>query len=238
MERRGMDGMFGGLGLLFFIMMIGSPSAFAADGDGVVEAAPSHTDAGLEHATRDRILHTIDATRQTDPELAVEMERQLHLMDSGEATLTPSERDLQGGTPTAEAASGEVFGVPGGTGAPELIGPPVEGPANFEQVQSDPRMEDVRRQFEGGQLSEDQAREKVFEVLRDHGVEPNEGREWEHQGERTESMERLFEHEGERSEALREAFERELGTPERSLETPEHMPESAEPPHEYEAPPQ
>lgn len=258
MERPGMTNRMQaliGVGVFFIFVMGMSSVAVAADGDGVAEAAPSQ-DTALQDATRDQILQTIDATRQADPELAAEMERQLHLIESGDAAPTPTERELQGGAVAADPHGSEPFGFPGGateaTGAPELIGPPVDGPKNFEQVQSDPRMDDVRRQFEGGQLSEDQAREKVFEVLRDHGVEPNDGREWERQGERgegferafermssegrehAESMERMFEHEGERPEVLRETSERELGMPERSLETP--VREYEVPTREYETP--
>lgn len=218
-----------GIGFIsvFLLLVMGTPSASAAD----AEAAPA--DATLDGASREHILQTIEATRASDPELAAEMERQFELMEAGAA---PRE------------TSGDILGDR--LGAPELIGPPGDTSGNFEEVQADPRMQDIHQQFEGGQLSEDQAREKMFEVLRDHGIEPNDGHEWEHQSEHSEgmerafermstegrermesmghemdmereSMERMFEHESMEHEV--ESPEREFEAPMRELEAPEHM---------------
>lgn len=233
MHRMGRIGV--SLGLL---LGFASP-AWAADE--AAEAASATTD-----ASREQILQTIETTRQTDPALAEEMERQLNLMDSGDLKLSlpegESDRTTLGGT---EAL-----------GAPELIGPPGEGDQSggdprFQAVQSDPRMQAVREQFEAGSLTEGQAREQIFEVLRDYGIEPAGGREegktqegleraWEHMSpEAHEQMERLYEQGGgERSTTDREAFERLFeSTVERSFEAMEHETTSHESTsHEYEAP--
>jgi len=65
-----------GLGLLFVI-----PSVRAADGDAA--------QAAVSDVNRDQVLQTIEATRQSDPELAAEMERQLELMEAGEEVEGP-----------------------------------------------------------------------------------------------------------------------------------------------------
>ena len=271
-----------GMGLLFTMAPV-----WAADGN-TAEAAQ----AGLSDTTREHILQTIEATRQTDPELAAEMEKQLKLLESGQLDVhdldaTTHEGLALGappapGTTTAGAGAstggrladtlpnGGSVGPPVDVGGPVgggLIGPPVDGGTShgqdprFEQVQSDPRMQQVREQFESGQLSEDQAREKVFEVLRDHGIEPNNGREWEHGNERGEGFEHALErmdpaareqlerayggHETEAPEKYREIFEREYRSAEptgehesleRAFEGPqiEHASEAAT--REYEAP--
>jgi len=65
-----------GLGLLLVI-----PSVRAADGD--------TAQAAVSDVTRDQVLQTIEATRQADPDLAAEMERQLDLMETGEEVEGP-----------------------------------------------------------------------------------------------------------------------------------------------------
>lgn len=212
-----------GIGFISFLsvlllLVMGIPSASAAD----TEAASA--DATLDGAGREHILQTIEATRASDPELAAEMERQFELMETGEA---PRE------------TSGDILGDR--LGAPELIGPPVDTSGNFEEVQADPRMQDIHQQFEGGQLSEDQAREKMFDVLRDHGIEPNDGHEWEHQGEHGEGLERAFEHMSTEGREHMESMERETGPMERmvereSMESMERMVEHESMEHEVESP--
>lgn len=238
MHRMGRIGV--SLGLL---LGFASP-AWAADD--AAEAASATTD-----ASREQILQTIETTRQTDPALAEEMERQLGLMDSGDLKLSLPEGESDRTT----------LGGPEALGAPGLIGPPGEddqsgGDPRFQAVQSDPRMQAVREQFEAGNLTEGQAREQVFEVLRDYGIEPAGGREWEHgQGsqdgegktqegferawehmspEAHEQMERLYEQGGERSEGERQTFERMFESIERQYESPEH--EATTGTREYEAP--
>lgn len=221
-----------GVGLTIMVPLI--PSAFAADGD-TAEAAPIEAmavDSPTQDASREHILQEIEATRQTDPELAEVMEEQLKLLEeSGRATLSTSDTGTTATTSNpfgqwgqGEAATANSLGAPGLLGPPIEIGPqgqPIGQPGEqeglndqqrglFEQVQADPRMQQVREQFEGGQLSEQQAREKVFEVLRDHGIEPNNGREWEQEGMRGEGMtqEGVRGELGERGEGFERAFER------------------------------
>jgi len=226
MGMRSYGGAFAVVSVGLFLII---PSAWAAD-DETAEAAV--TDAARQH-----LLETIEATRQTDPALANEMERQLDMLDAGELRLSGDQDEALG----APALDGERLGGVGGDGL--LVGPPVEGGGlsehdpRVQQVQSDPRMQEIREAYESGQLTESQALERTFEVLRDHGMEPAEGREWDHEGmthegferayermapEAREQMERLFEHEGERPGMEHEAFERYLESPERSTESPEH----------------
>ena len=166
------------VGMACFVM---TPATWAADGSATDSAA-----AGIADTTRDQVLQEIEATRQTDPELAKEMEAQLGLLESGELTL-PQPKAYEGGlalgAPPSDVLGGTNMNPQGNFKG--MNGAPVGGDGTagseqerrFMQVQSDPRMEDVRRQLEGGQLSEQQAREKVFEVMRDYGVDPNNGRE-------------------------------------------------------------
>jgi hypothetical protein len=227
MGMRWMMGVLGmGLGLFLAI-----PSGWAAD-EGTAETAQ----AGGTDASREQILQTIEATRQTDPELAAEMENQLKLLESGDVDLHAPGTDKEFALGAPPNVTGDLPSPGTDQSNTRLIGPPVEDGAQdplYNQVQSDPRMEEVRRQFESGGLSEDQAREQVFEILRDYGIEPDNGREWGHGDERLdgferaweqmspearEQMERLFGHEAEQSEMDREMFERELGSPERYFE--------------------
>jgi hypothetical protein len=247
----------GGLLAVGMTMVMAAAVAWAADegAPGTVEAAQVGE---LTDASRDQILRTIEATRQTDPELAAEMERQFDLMESGQFDPRVPAHDVAGAE-AGQRLDGEAD--PRLIGPPvELIGPPVEGGGypnedpRFQEVQSDPRMQAIREGYEAGRLTEDQAREGVFEVLRDHGVEPDNGREWERHEwdgaapderldrawehmspEAREQMERLYEHEGERTEMNREMFEREFGaSAEHSFEGPERAYEA--PVREYEAP--
>jgi len=211
MDMRGAS-VAGGMSLVFCLLLPLIPQVHAAVGD-EAEAAEA------------QILQTIEATRASDPELATEMERQLHLMESGDSGVTAAERETPSET----------------LGTPELVGPPVDAPDNFEEVQADPRMQDIRQQFEGGQLSEAQAREKMFDVLRDHGIEPNDGHEWEHQGGQSEGMERAFERmstEGrEHMESMeRESMERMFEAPLHEMEAPERSSDMPMPEHESEMP--
>ena len=217
--------------MLVSILGLAPTNASAANGDTAEAAEVARPD-----MNREQILQTIETTRQTDPELAAEMERQLELFDSGELDL----QDHDTLTPPSESADG----LP--SGAPELIGPPVETGGSgqdprFEAVQSDPRMQELHERFESGELTEDEAREQVFDILRDHGIEPDNGREWEH-------PEGAFEHglELERGEGFEhmapeareqlehDMLERTYETLEHEYEAPAHEYETLE--HEYEAP--
>ena len=104
-----------GLGLA---MTLSAPRVYAAEGS-TAEAA----EAGATDTSREHILQNIEATRQTDPELAAEMENQLKLFESGELNLR-AEGGLPGGTThEGDVAHGIAGGLPGGG----LVGPPVDG---------------------------------------------------------------------------------------------------------------
>ncbi len=228
-------GMRWSVGVVGMVLMVcwAGPSGWAAD-ESTVDAV---VDGEADDLNREQILQTIEATRQTDPELAAEMERQFESMDAGHAPLTAAE--LQGLPTSAEATTGrgaDAAGALSGSGrnlqgAPQVsrgdasqggttletaqagggrMGGAPQDP-RFNEVQADPRMQELHRQVEGGQLSDTQARERVFDILRDHGIQPDNGREWESHGgggpgnerawehmapEAREQMERLFGHEG------------------------------------------
>ena len=224
MGMRLMMGVFG-MGLLFTMSSV--PSAWAADGDATAEAAsvePVAVDApaieGVDttDTAREHILQEIEAVRQTDPELAAEMEEQLKLLDSGQL-------DLTGGTNvafTAQASEGTTGLLPGSTGlqnsagpqnatgrpGAELIGPPTEGTGGGMPEYMTPELRDqLFNVFDGvgrGELTEDQARGQAEAILREHGIDPREmgqGHEGferdqgngEQRGGSSEGMERAFE---------------------------------------------
>jgi len=117
MGRRGMMGM--AVMILGFVLMVPS-LVWAADGD----AAASPTE--LTDATRAEILQTIEATRETDPELAAVMEEQLRQVESGEVPLhelvgPETDRGLALGAPDVAGRGGLPADAPG------LIGPPIAG---------------------------------------------------------------------------------------------------------------
>jgi hypothetical protein len=219
-----------GVGMQVSVAM---PSAWAADG-GTAEAAET----AAADMTRERILQEIETARVADPELAQEMERQLELLESGELTLEALEREGALGGPPVDLSGGE-----GPLPMPVVIGPDGQGTPpdpRFQAVESDPRMQELREQFESGQLTEDQARERVFEVLRDHGIDPMEGREWDHpEGglrdgmtpEHREEFERMWES---MTPEAREQMERMHDGQEHEFEAP--MREFDAPMHEYEVP--
>lgn len=182
MGMRVMMGVFG-MGLL--LTMSSVPSAWAADGDDAAEAA-SVEPVAVEF-DRAHILQEIESVRQTDPELAAEMESQLQLLESGELDLTEGARDVALTAPTtgdttlnAPTLRG-AGGFPSGTlglGAPELIGPPVEGTTGGMPDYMTPELrEQLFNVFDGvgrGELTEDQARGQAEAIMREHGIDPRE----------------------------------------------------------------
>ena len=62
------------------------PAVSAAADEAAAEA--THP---LSEENRQQILQTIEATRQTDPELATEMENQLKLLESGQLNLNDND---------------------------------------------------------------------------------------------------------------------------------------------------
>ena len=259
----GMRSMLGvvGLGLGLFLAL---PSAWAAD-ESTAEAAQVPTGVteptGATEPTHEQILQAIEATRQTDPELAAEMENQLELFESGELDLR-----AEGGVPHGTTQEGEItLGVSGG------IPNAGEGMPSYMTPELREQLSNVFDRRSGGELTEEQARAQAEAILQEHGIDPREmgpGHEgtFEHEGdwqgdrgegferaymeqmspEAREQMERFFsDHEaGEQPTMDREAFEREFGT----FEAPTHEYEGTvreyeapafeyeAPAHEYEAP--
>ena len=249
-----------GVGVFFIFMMGMSSVAVAADGDGVAEAASSETGVGLEHAMRDQILQTIEATRQADPELAVEMERQLQMLESGQLdprTLEIRDQELTHGTSPqpGELPGGTPLPMPVVDGGGRLIGS--EGGAGDSlPPEARKELEELFRQGTGDPNSEkDRAlREKAGEILEKYGVEPREmeaghegkgeyGRESSHEFgaglERGEGFERALE---QMAPEAREQMERHFGQEREQMEGMQREFESAErtfeaPTRDYEATP-
>jgi len=249
----GMRWMMGVVGMGVALLLV-TPSAMAAD-ESTAEAAQLEApqfQPDVTHPTREQILQAIEDTRQTDPELAAEMENQLELLESGELNL-----GAEGGVPGGTTQENIAGGLPGGG----LVGPPVDGDLNQQGNYLPP---EVRAQLEQlfqekgtGDPSKDAAvRAEAEQILREHGIEPpnweHEG-DWEHeegqwQGDHGEGFERAYfeqmspeareqmeqffsEHEASEQPTMdRETFEREYST----FEAPTHEYEAVT--HEYEAP--
>ena len=164
------------------------PPVHAADEDATAEAAQVESP-DTHDVTREQILQEIDATRETDPELAAEMERQFQQWESGELDLT-AERQVAFEGSTANA----------GQGTPELIGPPVDGGTTGTMPSyMTPELRDQLFQvYDGvanGQVSEQEARAKAEEIMREHGIDSREmGRGYEGtEQEHREAFERAME---------------------------------------------
>ena len=217
------------------------PTVHAADEDTTAEAAPVEADA----VSREQILQEIEATRATDPELAAEMEQQFKLWESGQLDLTAG-REM-----AFEGSAGATGGTTTGQGVPELIGPPVDGTTGMPSYMTPELQDQLSQVYDGvasGQVSEQEARAKAEEIMREHGIEPREmgpghegtGSEQREAFERAmeqmspearEQMERVFQE----HEMDRETFEREYSL-EHAFEAPEREQGSEAPQHEYEAP--
>ena len=235
----------------FFLLL--APPSHAADDDVTAEAA--QVESGDTHdLTREQILQEIEATRATDPELAAEMEHQFQQWESGELDLTAERQvafDASAGTP--------------GQGVPELIGPPVDGATGMPSYMTPELQDQLSQVYDGvasGQVSEQEARAKAEEIMREHGVDSREmgrgyeGTEQEHREAFERAMEQMSPEAREQMEKFfegREAESREMGqgveghemergefeTMQREYElaapeAPEHEFEASV--HEYEAP--
>ena len=235
------------------------PPALAVDDEGTAEAAQ----AGLSETSREQILQQIELTRQTDPELAAEMEKQLQLLESGELDLTAEGVDhargtFGAGTPTGTGNTSTTFSSTLPSGG--LVGPPVD--IGGGGVPGDNLPPEVRAQLEqlfqekgtGDPAKDAAVREEAEKILREHGIDPREIGPGEHMSpealehmspeglehmspEAREQMEQFFsEHEaGEQPTMDRETFEREFGTYEAPIHEYEAPPEFEQP--EYEMPP-
>lgn len=282
----GMRRLIRGLGLgvvpLALAFLVRLPAVDAAD-DPVAEAATpplAEADGGStpDGAAPDpaEVRALIDGV--TDPALREQMLHELQQMEaSGGLPQTtgdlpaPQQGNASDQGQGAGAQASPMDGLPGGEGQGLVAGPTTGGQgdpgrqAAFEAVQQDPRMESIRQQFESGQINEGTARDQMFEVLRDHGVTPDSGREWdpregtgqdgemgagrewgmergegmEHMSpEAREQMERMFgEHDAERGGM---EFERGSMTDPREMEiyreAPEQYREAPEQYRDYEAP--
>ena len=240
-----------------------------AETGGVVAASGTDTDqpageaaqpqTGASQPTREQILQAIEATRQTDPELAAEMENQLKLFESGELDLRAEGAVSHGRPQEGDGVSQLSGGIRNAGAGAGLVGPPVdgqqgEGMPSYMTPELQGQLGSVFDRVGTGELTEQEARAQAEAILREHGIDPQEmgsGREetgdhW--QGDRGEGFERAYmerlspeareqmeqyftEHEaGEQPTMDRETFEREFGT----YEAPTH--EYGAPTHEYEAP--
>jgi len=245
----GMRVMLGVFGMGLALTMSSVPSAWAADGDATAEAAfvePVAVDTpAIEHAdamdtTREQILQEIESVRETDPELAAEMENQLQLLDSGELDLTGA-RDAALTAPTSEGATslpGSATGQSGGGvgGMPSAMTPELR-----EQLF------DVFDSVGRGELTEDQARGQMETIMREHGIDSREmgqgyeGTEQEHREAFERAMEQMSPEAREQMEREFETFQREYElaapeSPEREFEASVHEYEAPEAPEGYEAP--
>ncbi|MBI3082771.1 MAG: hypothetical protein HYY90_00135 [Candidatus Omnitrophica bacterium] len=182
MDRRWIVGLLGcGVSLC-----LGASTSLAADGDSAAEAAT--TESALEGAGHEQILATIEETRKTDPELALEMEQQLKLLESGELNLQDletAERSLALGAP---AGIGELpgGGLSGVTPLPMpvvdigagQIGPPTGGWTGGESLPPEARkeLEELFKQGTGDPNSakDRELREQAGEILEKYGVDPRE----------------------------------------------------------------
>jgi len=189
-------------------LLLVTPFAMAAD-ESTAEAAQLEApqfQPDVTHPTREQILQAIEDTRQTDPELAAEMENQLQLFESGELDLS-----AEGGVPRGTTQEGNVTlgvsgGIPSAGRGAGLVGPPVDGQGEGMPSYMTPELQgqlgSVFDRVATGELTEQEARAQAEAILREHGIDPREigpGHEgdWEHeegqwQGDRGEGFERAY----------------------------------------------
>jgi hypothetical protein len=110
-----------------------------------------------------QLRDAIEEARTSDPELALVLEDQLAQVQRGGIDAVQSdEMDLSLGVDSEMFADAGFSGPMGAmTGDPLL-----------DSLDQDPRMAQLREQYDGGELSEDQARDKLFALMREHGVDP------------------------------------------------------------------
>lgn len=173
-----------GMGLMLGLCM-GLPRVWAAD-----EAIAEASTLSFSEADRSQLLQSIEATRQSDPELATEMEQQLRLLESGELSHQDLALDAR---PAGELAVGAVPGLaelPGGlAGATPLpmpvvdiggdrLSPPGGGQSGGEHLPPEARreLEELFQQGTGDPSSpkDRELREKANEILEKYGVEAHE----------------------------------------------------------------
>jgi hypothetical protein len=167
-------------------MCLGLPTAWAAD-----EAVAEASTISFSDVDRGQLLQSIEATRQSDPELAAEMEQQLQSLESGDLNLR--DLGLEGTRAAGESFGGPqsgsrelTAGLPGVTptsipafegGAEPLIAPS-GGRSGGESLPPDARRE-LQELFQQGtgdpNSSKDrELREKAGEILEKHGIDPRE----------------------------------------------------------------
>lgn len=215
-------------------MCLGLPTVWAAD-ESIAEASTI----SFSDMDRSQVVQSIEATRQSDPELAAEMEQQLRLLDSGDLNLRDlgvegaraagesfggpqsGPRELTAGLPGATPTSipvfesgGELTTTGGGRGGGEYLPPEAKRELQelFQQGTGDPSSQKDR-----------ELHEKANEILEKYGVEARgfEGHEgdgagvperaWEQMApEAREQMERLYGGGHEGEASGRETFGREM----------------------------
>lgn len=201
------------------------PSVWAAD-EPTAEAAEVGSPTGTTPLDVDQLRAAI--ATEPDPELREAMQEQLELLESGQLDL---DRELALGAPE--------LGAPGG--APELIGPPVDGNPSTMPDYMTPELREqlfnVYDQVAAGGLSEQDARAQAEAILREHGIDPREvgpGHDREFDEHMREQFEQMSPEAREQMEQYREQMESYREQMEHEFHAPEHEMESMT--REYEAP--
>ena len=190
------------LGLSAGALVVGWPSVWAAEETTAETATRSMSEVDREH-----VLQSIEATRQTDPELAAEMEQQLQLLNSVGLSLQDLEGADRGMALGAAPGAGELTGgLPGATSVPMpvvdtgrgQIGPPGDRSTSGESLPPEARkeLEALFQQGTGDPNSEKdrELREQAHEILERYGIDPREmGPDREDHGEMFQGSERAWE---------------------------------------------
>lgn len=152
---------------------------WAADRDyGTVEAA----EMGAEQITpqpgsdvaHDQIMQRVELLRQVDPALAEKMENQVKAIESGmpQHQLLPEQGQLDLGAPIGDAPMEEALDE---TALRQRAEEQMMRDVRLQRLFSDSRLQELRQQVQAGQLSEEQGRERLADILREYGLGPPAG---------------------------------------------------------------
>ena len=182
----------------------------AADHDsGAAEVSHTHTVHTMpteSHTISDQITQHIDVIRQADPALAQDMEHQLQVVESGVSSQRRSKD--QNGSEAPSSLGKTMGGSADETTLRKHAEEEVLEDPRFQQAFSDPRLRELRQQAQFGELSEEQVRKRVMEILHDHGIEPEHQQDLARSGDgKLEGLSRKFEL-GERLPEASEQIER------------------------------